>query len=206
MKFSKVTLKKNGPITDFAAERNILLEKAEADWVLFVDSDEEVTAELEEEISRLDNKYYGYYIRRKDFFLGKWLRHGETGNIKLLRLGKKDAGQWKRSVHEYWDIKNAATLKNYLLHDPHTTIADFISKINYYTDIDARELVREGKTFSYWRVVTNPAAKFFQNYLWRLGFLDGAAGFVHAFMMSFQSLVVRVKQYEDQDSHEFKAD
>lgn len=191
MKFTKIVLtKSDGPITDFAKERNLLLENAKGEWVLFVDSDEEVTKELEEEILEQvqDDMVDGYYIRRRDFFFGRWLHFGETGNIKLLRLGKKGTGKWVRKVHEYWDIKNAGELKNPLLHYPSLTI----EKINRYSEIDAKEF----NSFSYPEVLFKPVGKFIQNYFLRLGFLDGIPGFVHAFTMSLQSLVVRVKQYE----------
>jgi glycosyltransferase involved in cell wall biosynthesis len=182
------------PIKDFAAVRNAALAKAKNEWVLFVDDDEEVTPELAKEIldaARM-TKYDGYYLPRQDFFFGKWLKFGETGNIKLLRLGKKRAGVWKRKVHEFWDIKNTGTLKNLLLHRPHKSIADFIKKANYYSEIDAREF----GYFSLAEVFLKPTGKFFLNYVFHLGFLDGFAGFVMAFMMSFQSLLVRVKQYD----------
>ncbi len=191
MNYSKIILSKDS-ITDFAKERNLLLEKATTDWVLFIDSDEEVTPELEKEISSLEPKKDGYLIKRQDFFLGKWLRFGETGNMKLLRLGKKGAGEWKRKVHEHWDIKNTGELKNSIFHRPHPSIKQFIDKINYYSDIDAKEF----KNFSLLDVLIKPIGKFIQNYFLKLGFLDGYPGFVHAFMMSFQSLVVRVKQYD----------
>lgn len=190
MKLTKIVLDKNYPITDFAHERNALLDKAKTEWVLFVDTDEKVTPELEKEIydTIVKTKYDGFYIRRKDFFMGRWLRFGETGKIKLLRLGKKGAGKWVRKVHEFWDIKNAGELKNPLLHYP----TQSIEKINFYSEIDAHEF----GYFSFPEVFYKPVGKFLQNYFLRLGFLDGFAGFVHAWMMSFQSLVVRVKQYD----------
>ena len=171
----------------FAKERNYLLEKTPGDWFLFLDTDEKISPELKKEIEHCDFKHDGYYIARKDYFMGKLLRFGETGNIKLLRLGKKGTGEWKRKVHEYWDIKNAGELKGTIEHHPSLTI----QKINYYSDIDAQEF---GK-FEYWQLV-KPPLKFLVNYFVKLGFLDGKAGFFHAFLMSFQSLVVRVKQYE----------
>lgn len=196
-----ITLKTDWPIEDFAAERNKLLEAAPEGWVLFLDSDEKLSKELSDEVLRCtqDDSFDGYLIKRVDFFLGRWLRFGETGNIKLVRLGKRGAGQWKRKVHEYWDIKNPGELKNPILHTPHPTITAFIDKINFYSGLDAVELgphfakASRGERFL---CFGKPIAKFFLNYFLRLGFLDGEAGFVHAFMMSFQSLVVRVKQYE----------
>jgi hypothetical protein len=211
MKYSEITLKTDYPITDFAAERNKLLDQAKTKWVLFVDGDEEVSEELRMEIEGIkgDGGCEGYKIRRRDFFFRKWLEHGETGNIKLLRLGKKGAGRWKRRVHEVWEMRPASAgasarqgeLRGELRHYPHKNVSEFIRKINYYTDLDAKELgplslkLWRVKVFGYWELA-KPIGKFIQNYFLRLGFLDGMAGFVHAFMMSLQSLVVRVKQYD----------
>ncbi|MEK7565928.1 MAG: hypothetical protein AAB506_02700, partial [Patescibacteria group bacterium] len=134
---------------------------------------------------------------RRDVFWGKELKHGEAGSIKLLRLGKKDAGEWQRKVHEVWQINGPTkTLNNYLYHYPHPTISEFLSSINNYTDID----ILEQKKFSYFRLIFNPPGKFIYNYFLKLGFLDGYPGLVYAFMMSFHSLLVRVKMWE---SHGF---
>lgn len=201
-----------GEVPDFAVVRNRALAKAKGEWVLFVDSDEEVTRELAREIKnqikdtsseiqdrKIDkgNETKGYFIRRRDYFGGRWLLHGETGNIKLLRLARKGVGKWQRRVHETWNIVGTVgMLQSPLLHFPHPKIGDFVDSINYYTEIDAHELVKEGKLFSYWKVAFWPLGKFIQNYFLRLGFLDGFAGLVVAFMMSFHSLIVRVKMYE----------
>jgi glycosyltransferase involved in cell wall biosynthesis len=196
MKFSKITLLTDYPIQDFAYERNRLLDQAKSDWVLFVDSDETASDELLAEIERIKEtgKYLGYLIKRQDYFFGKWLSHGETGNIRLLRLGKREAGRWSRKVHEVWEIDGQETvgeLKGVIKHTPHKNIYDLIKKINFYSDIDAKEF---GKPHLWdW---AKPGVKFFQNYFLRLGFLDGMAGFVHAWMMAFQSLAIRVKQYD----------
>lgn len=178
---------------DWAKARNEAMATARNEWVLFVDSDEVIN----KQIIRIDNRFDGYRLKRRDVFWRHEMRFGEAGRTKLLRLGKKSAGLWKRKVHEYWDIKNISELKEYLIHSPHPKISDFINQINSYTEIDAKELLREGKKFSYFRLIFNPLGKFIQNYFLRFGFLDGLAGFVYAFMMSFHSLVVRVKMHEN---------
>ncbi|MBI3559374.1 glycosyltransferase family 2 protein [Candidatus Gottesmanbacteria bacterium] len=192
MDVEKITLNKKS-ITDFAAERNKLLAKAKTEWVLFVDLDEEISPELEREIREIGENqgYQGYRIKRRDWFMGRWLKYGETGNIKLLRLGKKGAGVWKRKVNEVWEIWNVGEFRGKLLHYPHKNIAEFIKKINFYSDLD----IGEFGGFRGFGLI-KPVAKFFLNYFLKLGFLDGFPGFVMAFMMSFQSLVVRVKQFE----------
>ena len=74
---------------DFSAQRQFGIEKAENDWILFVDADERITPDLATEI--LENvtsntKFSGFLIPRLDYMWGRALKHGETGNIKLLRI------------------------------------------------------------------------------------------------------------------------
>lgn len=194
---STVVLKTKKPVVDFAKERNNLLAKASSDWVLFVDTDEVVSdalkREIQEKIQDANSKIQGYYLKRSDYFLGRWLRFGETANVKLLRLGRRGAGKWQGKVHETWEIEGAVGhLKNPLQHFPHPTIGEFISDINHYTDLRAREISK----FSLLETLFYPPVKFFQNYVLRLGFLDGFPGFVMAYMMSLHSLIVRVKMYD----------
>lgn len=193
--FSTVVLRTKKPITDFAKARNALLAKTPGDWVFFVDTDEVVSPALKKEIEFViqNSKYEGFLLKRSDYFLGRFLKFGETANVRLLRLARKNAGQWIGQVHEVWKINGAVgELNNPILHYPHPTISEFIAHINHYTDIRAKEI----STFSLWQTLVFPPAKFFQNYFLRLGFLDGFPGFAMAFMMSLHSLIVRVKMYD----------
>lgn len=183
---------------DFAAQRNYGLEKAKGDWVLFVDADEKVTSTLWYEIMQYTNnpinEYAGFYIKRIDNIWKKELKHGEIGNIKLLRLAKKDAGRWEGKVHEVWKIKGKTlTLNNSLLHFPHASVAKFLKEINVYTDLRAEELFKKKRKVYWWSIILYPKAKFIVNYMFRGGFLDGMPGLVFALMMSFHSFLVRAK-------------
>jgi glycosyltransferase involved in cell wall biosynthesis len=187
--------------SDFGAQHNFGMEKAKGDWLFFVDADEEVPEALRDEIITKikDNKNTkAYAIKRQDVLLGKKINHGETMNTKFIRLAKKGSGIWKREVHEYWDInKNIETLNQPLLHYPHPTISEFISSINFYTSIDSKYMFdKEEIRFSLFRTIVNPVGKFIQNYIFRLGFLDGLPGLIIAVMMSLHSLIVRIKLYE----------
>src|SRR5574341_1115375 len=134
---------------DFASQRNFGLSKAKDEWVLFVDSDEIVTDELAKEIqelvsSRAKRGDLGFFIKRRDVLWGRELKHGEQGNIKLLRLAKKDAGVWERPVHEVWHVKGrTAKLNASLLHFPHPSVAQFLSEINRYSTLNARYLYEQ---------------------------------------------------------------
>lgn len=190
---------------NFAAQRNFGSEKAKGEWVLFIDADERVSKELVEEIkSRCANLFHsrgenvpaprewldGFYIQRHDVVWNKKLKHGEAGNIKLLRLAKRGSGKWKRRVHETWDIKGPfKTLKNPLLHYPHQTISEFLGDINNYSTLHAQENMKEGKRSSILKIMFYPKLKFLQNWILKGGFFDSGPGFVAALMMSFHSFL-----------------
>ncbi|KKR00104.1 MAG: Glycosyl transferase family 2 [Microgenomates group bacterium GW2011_GWC1_39_12] len=189
---------------DFSTQRNIGLAKAKGEWVLFVDSDEIVPIALQKEILSLpkDDKYIGYYVNRKDILFGRELRYGETANVKLLRLAKKGTGVWVRPVHETWNVRGpVASFTTPLLHYPHKSVSAFLSQINRYTTINAKVFFDQGIRTSALQIIMYPIAKFIQNYIFRLGFLDGVAGLVIAIMMSFHSFLTRGKIWELQQKN-----
>lgn len=187
---------------NFAEQRNFGLNKAVGKWVLFVDSDEVVTPQLAQEVKQVveipNLKFQipinGYYLKRRDFLFGKWLRYGETGSVKLLRLAKKGAGEWVRPVHEIWDIKGQTeTLQSPLLHFPHPNVAQFLADINHYSTLNAQYLYKTNTPSHTWQILVYPKAKFLLNYVIRLGFLDGIQGLILSLLMSFHSFLTRGK-------------
>lgn len=179
---------------DFSAQRNFGLSKASGEWVLFVDADEVASDALASEISsavadQISN-VQGFYIKRRDIMWGNTLNHGEVGDVRILRLARKNAGVWKRRVHEYWDIEGkTVTLKNPLFHYPHQTLREFISEINVYSALHAQQKFEDGQLPSVFKILFWPNFKFIKNYFMKLGFLDGTGGFVHAMMLSFHSFL-----------------
>lgn len=188
---------------DFAAQRNYGLTKAKGDWVFFLDSDEIISKDLQKEIrdsisrAGTDEKgIAGYYVKRDDIFFGKKLLYGETAHVKLLRLGRKNAGRWIRPVHEIWDIKGRTeTLTVPLLHTSHDDVAQFIDAINWYTTINAKHLYEDGVKASIFSIVSYPTVKFIRNYILCQGYRDGTRGMFMALMMSFHSFLTRAKLY-----------
>lgn len=183
---------------DFAGQRNFALEKVKGEWVLFIDADERVSKALAREIRQVikSNFLAGFYLKRQDWLWEKALKHGETAKVRLLRLAKKQAGEWRRGVHETWQIKGKTDqLKNPIIHYPHQTISEFLSNLNFHSSLHAKALKREGIRPSFFRLLINPFGKFIQNYFFRLGFLDGMPGLISALMMSFHSFLARAKLY-----------
>ena len=181
---------------NFSSQRNFALSKASGDWVLFLDADERVSKDLALEMKKAikENNFSGFYLKRKDIFFRKILDYGETGSIKLLRLAKRASGKWQRSVHEVWKVKgNIGILKNPLYHYSHPSISQFISQINKFSSLHAKELYRGGVRFKIFDLVCYPVGKFLLNYIIKRGFLDGSGGFIFAMMMSFHSFLARAK-------------
>lgn len=188
---------------NFSDQRNFGLSKAKTDWVLFVDSDEEISAGLKEEILEKINlkNINGFYFKRSDRFLGKFLRHGETQAVRLLRLARKGTGQWSGKIHETWKISGKlGFLKNPLIHNRSLTVGQLLERINNYSSLRAIELFEAKIKTNMFLIIFYPLAKFFQNYILRLGFLDGVQGLIMAFMMSLHSFMVRSKLWVMQNN------
>lgn len=193
---SKVKVFKRELNGDFSKQRQFGVEKTINDWVLFIDADERVTSDLATEIKENLSlpDFGGFLIPRVDFMWGKQLKHGETGNIKLLRLFDKRKGKLKGRVHEVWETKSKiGSLTSPILHYPHPTISEFLEKINFYTTLRAEELFEKRVKVNFFSIVFYTKGKFLLNYFFKLGFLDGASGFIHAVLMSFHSFLVRGK-------------
>jgi glycosyltransferase involved in cell wall biosynthesis len=213
---SKIKIYQKHLNNDFSEQRNFGLTKAKGDWILFVDADEVISKslafEIQDQIPNIKNQRYnlnlktniikGFYLKRNDYFLGRWLKHGETGNIKLLRLAKKGTGHWQGRVHERWVIQGQTVLlDNPLLHYPHPTVSSFLKNINSYTNIVAQSWRQEGRKMPFWEIPIFPLGKFIDNYFIKLGFLDGIEGFIMAILMSFHSFLARGKYYLMVNNH-----
>lgn len=183
---------------DFSQQRNYGLKKAQSAWVLFIDADERVSDQLRREIENvvLDSQRLrvGVFLKRRDVFNGKELKHGEWGNMKLIRLGRKDSGRWSGSIHEIWDIQGeTSALQNFLYHYPHQSLTEFLNELNFYTSLRANELYENGVKSNWWSIALYTKGKFFQNFILRLGFLDGIEGVVYSILLCFHSFLVRSK-------------
>ena len=188
---------------NFSAQRNFALSKAKGDWVFFVDNDEIVSQELSREIiSRIgQEKHSAYYIPRKDICYHQVIKHGEAGHIKIIRLAKRKTGKFIRPVHETWKIKGrVGEISSSLYHAKDHFVSEFMDRMARYSQLDAPILTRENKPYSPFRLFINPLSKFTLNYFFKLGFLDGYPGLFLSYLMSVQSLTVRVFQWTNKNS------
>jgi len=193
----KFKLYKHNLNNDFSSARNFGLEKANGDWILFVDADERVSKALKTEIqsSVVNSNFDGFYIRRIDHIFGRKLRFGEFVNTRLLRLAKKNkSSKWVGKVHESWEISgNIGLLNSPLIHFPHPSITLFLAEINFYSTIRARELYEQKIKANWYQIILYPLSKFVLNFILKGGFKDQIPGLIAATMMSYHSYLVRAK-------------
>ena len=177
-----LTLDEKG-ITDFASARNKLLKKSKSEWVFFVDKDEIVSDSLKDEIvewlnGQMVGKYEGSYVRRKNYFLGEYI-----GTDNIVRLGKKDSGEWVRRVHETWKIKGSVGhMQSFLIHNTARSLNEYIAKINNYAKLHALANKSEGKKSNVFKIILFPMLKFGQS-------ISNGRGVVFSILQAFHSFL-----------------
>lgn len=195
-KTRKVKIFSRGLEGNFSAQRQFAISKSGNNWIFWLDADERPSTRLIGFINHIDlSLYYNFAFKRSDIFLGRKLKYGETSSQIFLRLFDKNYGRFEGRVHEIWQSQKKVIQKYDLeiLHNSHSNLTSFLQKINYYTDIRAKELLDRGVQSNIFQIIFFPLAKFIQNYLFRLGFLDSTPGIILALGMSFHSFLVRSK-------------
>ncbi|HDH34511.1 MAG TPA: glycosyltransferase family 2 protein [Nitrospirae bacterium] len=184
----------------YAGQKQTAIDYAKNDWVLILDADERVTRELKQEIMGKvkENSLSGFYIPRKNFFLGKWIRHGGWWPDHTLRLFRKDASEMEpRAVHEKVNVNGpVGHISAAFEHYTYRTISDFIGKMDNYASLSAEELDNKGFISSFISMLFSPMVVFIKMYLVRQGFRDGIHGLVLAVLYSFYTFLKYAKVLE----------
>ncbi len=191
------------PWKGFAPQKNSALEKASCDWVLSLDADESLSPELCDEIAGIvrpgndavcatpveSGEAVAYFIARRNFQFGRWLKRGGLYPDPKLRLMRRGSGQVENCpVNEELQVSGkTGRLRSDLVHHAHHTLADYIEHANRYSSLAAE--MKGPRRFSLLHILVNPAATFIYNYAFRLGFLDGREGLLfHLYHSVYVSL------------------
>jgi len=199
----------------FAAQKNSAIEKAKGDWILSLDADEEVDEDLraalrhnilgesiktvkdgmpDYRISFFATTVTGLLIRRQNYFLGRWIKHGGFWPDPKLRLFRPGSGKFEdRAVHE--TVQVTGQVRQFpigaLIHHSYPKLSDYLDHMNRYSSLSAEMITAQGRVrFSLFNILLRPAATFVYNYFFRLGFLDGREGLLlhlyHAVYVSWK--------------------
>jgi glycosyltransferase involved in cell wall biosynthesis len=167
----------------FGPQKNYALSLAHGDWVLSIDADERVTPELAAEILKAigEGRADGFELSRRSSFCGRMMRHSGWFPDRVLRLFRRDKGRFTDDlVHERVACDGkTARLKNALLHYPVARLEDAIRRMDSYSTLGAAQIAPE-RRISFFTGILHASFTFFRIYVLRLGFLDGAEGFLLA--------------------------
>lgn len=189
------------PWPGFAAQKNYALDEARGAWVLSLDADEEVSAELYRDIqATIDaaDACDGYAVPRRNLFLGQWIRHGGLYPDWQMRLFRRTRGRFvDRDVHESVRVEGRrGRLAGHLVHRSYSGVADFFERAHRYSTLAAAEQVRQGGRTRARELVLRPLARFVSMYVLQRGFLDGRNGLLLAVLYAYYVFMRTAKAWE----------
>lgn len=170
-----------------ARQKNWAIPQARLPWVLILDADERVPASLAQEIRDLQAARpacHGYWIYRRNTFLGREIRHGDWGRDKVIRFFARDHARYRDvRVHEEMEVDGpVGVLKERLLHHSVRTLADYGRKMDRYSDWWAEENAGKGRKAGPAIIFGHTLGRFIRTYLLHGGFRDGGHGLVLALL------------------------
>jgi glycosyltransferase involved in cell wall biosynthesis len=188
----------------FAAQKNFAISQCQGTWILSLDADEELSTELQIQIRTLlpsNPPTDAYFLRRRNLFLGRWIKRGGFYPDPKLRLFRRTAANFtltpmfeERPVHETIAFDGAAdTLDFDIIHHAYPTLSTYIEHMDRYSNLGADILVAKGfVSRGILSFMTNiflvPQFTFHWNYFFRLGFLDGREGLLlHLYHATYTS-------------------
>lgn len=216
---AKVFVVPNQPI--FHVNKQMAIDKAKGDWILQLDADERVTPKLKEEIlsishravaeaalarrrqpSAINHQPVAYYIPRKNFFLGRWMRKGGMYPDPVIRFFKRGKAYLPcKSVHEQMEVKGkVGWLKNNLIHIADPSFSRYLLRSNRYTSLTAQEYLEKNLPINFFttmiHIIVKPILRFLTLFIRHKGFMDGFPGFVFALYSSLHFATAWVKYWE----------
>lgn len=190
-------------------------------WVLYLDADERCPPDLRDEVLRCaaaGASESAFRVRRKDFFMGRWLKHAQLYPTWLVRLFRPQRIRYERLVNPVAIVDGpVGELRGHILHYPFSHgVSHWIARHNRYSDFEAVEAAKARESAPpltalfagdpsvrrralkdmFFRLPGRPLVKFAYYYGWRRGFLDGRAGLTYATLQAIYEYLIACKGVE----------
>jgi len=188
---------------DFSLMRNSAAKKAKNDWILYIDTDEEISVHLKNEISKISTSTpspddpSAYVIQRENYYLHHRWPH-KDGMVRLIY--KPALVEWYGKIHETAKIHGTVSvLKNTLIHDTHKSLEEMLSQTNDWSEIEAdlRFRAKHPKIVS-WRFIRVLLTGFYDSYISQNGWKAGTVGIIESIYQGFSLFVTYAKLWEIQ--------
>lgn len=187
---AKVIKTTNKPM--FHINKNMAIDACQGDWILQLDADERVTPELAKEIKSVVSRYQedkpvAYWLKRKNYFLGKFLKKGGQYPDPVIRFFKKGKARLPAiSVHEQMKVKGkVGWLENDLIHWATPNLSRYLLRENRYATLEAADMLKRKVSINPFTIIIYiiivPVRTFLSLFLRHKGFFDCWQGFVFAF-------------------------
>ena len=169
----------------FGSQKNRARQLATGDWILSLDADEWLSAELQTEIRAavaVAGSHVAFWIPRSSSFCGRLMRHSGWWPDPVLRLFKRTSAHFSDDlVHERLIVDGSVgQLSHPLMHEPFTNLEEVLHKVDRYSSAGAQMMLARGGGSSVTSAVLHAAWTFLRTYLFKAGFLDGREGFILA--------------------------
>jgi len=187
---------------DFAVQLEAALAETSGEWVFRLDADETVTPELAAEMtSALERPDLpdGFRVRRRNHFLGRWIRHGGWWPDPQLRLVRRERASIRGAPgHETLHVEGRLEdLAGAITHDTHPTLAAALGRVERYSTRLAPDRARR-RRITAWHLAAHPAAAFLRKFVVQRGFLDGTHGFLVAAIHAVVKFATYARAWEIQ--------
>lgn len=198
-------------------------------WVYYTDADEVCDEQLKSELAALGTKGEGYaafQVRRKDFFMGRWLKRSQLYPTWITRVFRPEKIRYERLVNPVAVVDGeTGQLEGHIIHYPFSHgVGHWFDRHNKYAEMEAQDLVNEirenvsfgdffakdhavrrraAKTLAY-KMPGRPVLMFMYLYFFRLGLLDGRPGLRYSIMRSMYEYMIDLKVLEYRFIHSGK--
>lgn len=183
--------------------RNYAISKADGNWILVLDPDEEVSDGLKAKLREVarDNKFAALNIPRKNIFFGRFIKHTNWWPDYHVRFFQKGHVEWTGDIHSYPKVsgnilKLEARESLAIIHHGYESVKQFLDRQNRYSEIESQQRFGRGERFSYFNFFWWPTREFLKRFIKHAGFMDGFYGFALTFLMIVQRLMVAIKLWE----------
>jgi len=198
--------------------RNYAINKATGDWILILDADEEISSSLRKSLGEIADEQFHtrrapsatlgvsipadyYRLPRKNIIFGKWVKYSGWWPDYNIRFFRKGYVSWSEIIHSVPETRGKgldleADEKNAIVHYHYQTVEQFIDRLNRYTSIQSRELIKDKYEFDWRDLIKKPVGEFLSRYFQAEGYKDGLHGLTLSMLQAFSEFVKYLKVWQ----------